>query len=133
MPFFFCLFLKRSDQNYAASHRWNIKLPDSSHWYENRLKILEKFCQMTTFHGYNFLVDYSKPKWIRISSAAVLFLFLMVFIYFGAKVSAAIFQSHAINTSFTTETPDSQPFPNIHICDNSYFSKRRLKGDLSLL
>ena len=94
----------------------------------NHLGPWQEFCTTTKMHGFNFLVDYSKPKWFRVAAAGVVLAGFLSFVWFCFNASK-IFYAPSITTSLTVETPDSQPFPSIHICDGTYFSKRRLRGD----
>ena len=129
--FFFVFFVKINEYIFEPYHFKHESSKDSQS-STNRLKPWEEFCRTTKMHGFNFMVDHSKPKWFRmIATSAVLTGFLL-FIGLGLSAST-IFFNPSITTSLTTATPDFQPFPSIHICDKTYFSRKRLKGKLLLL
>ena len=117
------------DQYIFKPYSVKYKSTAASESSSSSLKPWEEFCKKTKMHGFNFLVDYSKPIWFRIVAAGIILVGISLFLYLCGTASSIFFQP-TITTSTSTVLPDSQRFPSIHICDKTYFSRKRLKGDL---
>ena len=119
--------LKIFNENYVRPRRLSSKLLELPGWLKDRLQTGKEFCQTTTFHGFNIITDDSNPKWIQIGSAIIVLSLLATFI--SAAINTSNFELDAMTTEIGKVTVDSQSFPIIHICDNTFFSKRRLQGN----
>ena len=77
--------------------------------------------------GIFYITDASLPKWIRLLwTLVVLALFITLIVVTGI-LSAVVFSRQKIYSSMMTmATNESLPFPIIHICEQSFFSRQRL-------
>lgn len=86
------------------------------------------FCERSSIPGLSYIVDRSLPIWIRIFWLLVILTLLGILIYATGTLSASVFSQKKVYSSMTIVTNESLPFPEIHICDSGFFSRKRLYG-----
>lgn len=86
------------------------------------------FCERTSIPGLSYVVDSALPRWMRMIWGVVILALLLILIYATGTLSAAVFSRQKVYSSMTIVTNESLAFPDIHICDSGFFSRKKLIG-----
>lgn len=77
--------------------------------------------------GIHYITDASLPKWMRLLWILVILALFITLVVVTGILSAVVFSRQKIYSSMMTMTTnESLPFPIIHICEQSFFSRQRL-------
>lgn len=87
-----------------------------------------KFCRTTGIPGLRHIVDQSQPLWIRRFWFIVIHTCFVILVSVVCCRSVEIFTRLRVYSSLTMVDNHSLVYPDIHICDPSFFSRNRLLG-----
>lgn len=108
--------VKDSSNTIKASNNGN----DKSNW--------KAYCQRSSIPGLSYVVDDSLLMWMRIFWVVVILVLFVILIYATGTLTACVFSREKVYSSMTIVTNDSLTFPDIHICDSGFFSRKKLYG-----
>lgn len=97
-------------------------------------KRFNKFCTKSSIHGLAHLTsghdeeDQQSSNCARVTWFIVIGTLLIILVLATGAISFEAFGRKKVYTSITITKNKTMTFPDIHICDSSFFSRRRLSG-----
>ncbi len=115
-----CSTDKKAEDSKSSINKASTDVKEKSSW--------KAFCERTSIPGLSYVVDSALPRWMRMVWGVVILVLLLILIYATGTLSAAVFSRQKVYSSMTIVTNESLPFPDIHICDSGFFSRKKLIG-----
>ena len=96
-------------------------------------KEFDNFCARSSIHGLSRLSDQEgqKNKCARAMWLLIIVALMIILVLAASTISIEVFSRKKVYTSMTMASNETMAFPDIHICDSSFFNRQRLLGELN--